>query len=451
MKRLLIIILALTLCFAGCKEEPKVPDTPEVKHNEEVKAPVEETPTEPTKEPDENVIILPEPDENTKVIIIEFPEDFPEEPYTEPELVSPEDFEWGEYVPFVKYENGRCERHNYFYDYAIITNKVSNLSEGTELYKKLNYKFQIEQPLLEGSFGFCDDISDPKNWKYYDYLFKSRIIHISEDASKIGRFSLIDSGSYDEETNDLFYRTWYSKYELLQGEETIFTDNAYYIDDFSAGAYSNYDYSDFCILNSNSKLYCPIDNNKLLFRTEKEAVFVVENKKATNNIEYTYKTHYIYSLDNNSLDFIVTTTDKKYCISPNIEIFEETEINQFLKNKYVSLSFNKYVYEINEDWTSFVDYYSLCSIYNCNSNKNEIISTYAEAPLISPDLKYLIYSAPPAQFEGFSENNNLFEMQKGFYIKNIKNGNTLFFEVFDGLYYYVCNWVNKENLVNLIE
>ena len=72
MKRLLMLILALTLCFAGCKEEPKVPDTPEVKHTEEVKAPVEETPTEPeVKEPideipDEKVIILPEPDETQK-------------------------------------------------------------------------------------------------------------------------------------------------------------------------------------------------------------------------------------------------------------------------------------------------------------------------------------------------------------------------------------------------
>ncbi|MBQ7896797.1 MAG: hypothetical protein IJ323_00085, partial [Clostridia bacterium] len=138
MKRLLILVLALTLCFAGCKEEPKMPDTPEVKHTEEVKAPVEETPEEPdgiepTEEPDDNVIILPEPDENTKVITIDFPEDFPEEPYTEPELVSPEEFEWGEYVPFVRYNDYFFNSYN-TPNYAILSPKAPTLEEGKALY-----------------------------------------------------------------------------------------------------------------------------------------------------------------------------------------------------------------------------------------------------------------------------------------------------------------------------
>ena len=139
MKRLLILVLALTLCFAGCKEEPKMPDTPEVEHTEEVKAPVEETPTEPeviepTEEPDENVIILPEPDENTKVITIEFPEDFPEEPYTEPELVSPEEFEWGDCSFTVEYAPIIREWYECYPQKAILREGIYSLEEGTAEY-----------------------------------------------------------------------------------------------------------------------------------------------------------------------------------------------------------------------------------------------------------------------------------------------------------------------------
>ena len=87
------------------EQEVTTPDTPETVTPTEPEV-VEPETTEPeSEEPDENVVMLPEADENTKYITIEFPKDFPEEPYAELNLVSPEEFEWGEYGLFVRVEN----------------------------------------------------------------------------------------------------------------------------------------------------------------------------------------------------------------------------------------------------------------------------------------------------------------------------------------------------------
>ena len=97
MKKLvcLLVALCLTAALFSCTDAPKT--------KQEEETPTE--PDEPTEEPDENVVMLPEADENTKYITIEFPKDFPEEPYAELNLVSPEEFEWGEYGLFVRVEN----------------------------------------------------------------------------------------------------------------------------------------------------------------------------------------------------------------------------------------------------------------------------------------------------------------------------------------------------------
>ncbi|MBE6651007.1 MAG: hypothetical protein E7613_06810 [Ruminococcaceae bacterium] len=122
MKKLvcLLVALCLTAALFSCTDAPKTKqeeETPtETATPNEIASPSENdtttpetvTPTEPdepTEEPDENVVMLPEADENTKYITIEFPKDFPEEPYAELNLVSPEEFEWGEYGLFVRVEN----------------------------------------------------------------------------------------------------------------------------------------------------------------------------------------------------------------------------------------------------------------------------------------------------------------------------------------------------------
>ena len=145
MKRLLILVLALTLCFAGCKEEPKMPDTPEVKHTEEVKAPIEETPEEPdgiepTEEPDEPSKEPEEEPENSKTTVVL---DFPYEPYSEPELVSPDEFEWGEYFPLITYTNGEIVKpgwvglEKYLFIDGILSNETTTLQEAMGLYDLL--------------------------------------------------------------------------------------------------------------------------------------------------------------------------------------------------------------------------------------------------------------------------------------------------------------------------
>ena len=95
-------------------------------------------PDEPTEEPDENVVILPEADENTKYITIEFPEDFPEtfpeKPYVEPVLVSPEEFEWGEYLPVVTYGTNTVAHDEWVIETAILSSESDNLTMAHDIY-----------------------------------------------------------------------------------------------------------------------------------------------------------------------------------------------------------------------------------------------------------------------------------------------------------------------------
>ena len=122
MKKLLALLSVTLLLFTSCKEEVKpkeVETTTEVEENAEVKTPSKV--------------------EESKKIIIELPT----EPYTEPELVSPEEFEWGEYYPIVDYSIGQLYIDDIpvieadEYRCAILSKDIKSLEEGTSLYNKL--------------------------------------------------------------------------------------------------------------------------------------------------------------------------------------------------------------------------------------------------------------------------------------------------------------------------
>ena len=405
MKRLLILVLALTLCFAGCKEEPKMPDTPEVKHTEEVKAPIEETPEEPdgiepTEEPDENVIILPEPDENTKVITIEFPEDFPEEPYTEPELVSPEEFEWGEYVPFVRY-------NDYFFNsdntpnYAILSPKAPTLEEGKALYSLINEKI-------------FETLSD-KN-----YLFDSNVVYISEE------FDFSGSVGIKQDTNGKYY----SEYNIISKNEVVCTLKKFDIkfDEFTLGGYYSYwEPISKYYLNSNSIKY-PDDISLSVFSPNtKTMIFYEENNKNTYYFYDILKSRIALhlTLQNNSFG---TTIRGNNCSKFLINYGKTTE------NEYID---NLYLYDIETQKPTYLGNY----MYNAS---------------LSPDGKYVFYTTPAEEDLPDSSCKNattLYESERsGFFIKNLQNNETVFYEVNDSWNTLgIIEWVNQENLTKAIK
>ena len=141
MKRLLILVLALTLCFAGCKEEPKMPDTPEVEHTEEVKAPVEETPTEPVEKiPDKPKVEKLVEENHTYIFsfdfdgfVYDFSVELPRQ-YVTPTLVASNNFDWGEYFPIVTFtvEEGEYVEQ-YFSNSVLLTPETKSLTNKTML------------------------------------------------------------------------------------------------------------------------------------------------------------------------------------------------------------------------------------------------------------------------------------------------------------------------------
>ena len=286
MKKTLYLFLSLLLCFAlfACTQEPSAtpnevetatpevtpnevetvtPNEPEVVTPNEPEVPAEpETPIEPEvpTEPEENVIVLPEADENTKYITIDFPADFPEDPYAELNLVSPEEFEWGDYVPFIAtLDEGALKPPVY----SIISSVSPTLDEGVELYTKLNNKYLeiYNGEKLPDWYG--KEMTDALS----DYLYKSRVVYISPEADIIGRFNLIPKNNYPSKER------WSGQYDIfLNGEidHSFFHNNI--LDHMTTGSF--YDY------------ITPI---KLYFRNK-----AVDNVTIDSNFTYRYRSKTVY-------------------------------------------------------------------------------------------------------------------------------------------------------------
>ena len=444
MKRLLILVLALTLCFAGCKEEPKMPDTPEVEHTEEVKAPIEETPeepdgiepveeipdepkdntlTEPTEKPDENVIILPEPDENTKVITIEFPEDFPEEPYTEPELVSPEEFEWGEYVPFVKYY------HSIYYElyghlkYSFLGQDIKTLEEGTALYDKLNNKYLITQEIPENLTWF----SQPANTieGLLDAIYNSHIIYVSSDASEIVRLSYVDTKKEKRESKlteiseNIFSYGWKSVLDTFIGGNLSSTkEKTSYVDVLDpAGGY----YGDGSSLNASyvhswgrGELSQEIGERytgKLLSYTEEKIIA-------------------IYDAEQESILYVLTLPKTKDIF--DLIHFADDSVILRIKNHF-------YKYNLDTKEYTYID----------SCTENVLINNI----LLSPDGNYVAYKR-----DVVSEDSSVCAV----IVKNLTSDKATaynyelithdkFFDRDKFYSYNIINWVNKEKLLDIVK
>ena len=167
---LLTLIILFTISLISCQkeelpkeklpsqaieEQEKVPTIEEKEPTPEVPEVSEEPKEEPKKEDpfpfveemsvtlDSGEVVLPAEDKDTKEIIISFPDDFTFG-YTEPEITPPEDFEWGEYRPFVRYQTGRYgEMDSPVFSYAFLGEDIKK-NEKTKIYNYINYFFNFK-------------------------------------------------------------------------------------------------------------------------------------------------------------------------------------------------------------------------------------------------------------------------------------------------------------------
>ncbi len=181
MKKLFCILLIAVLCiaFISCADVPEVtpneteadipeavtpneqeitePEIPEaVTQNEseitEPEIPDDVTPNEPEiAEPDENVVMLPEADENTIKYTLELPEDFIFGSYTdvyEPQnIVDFDEFDFGDNALRIEYSLPTLTSLRWFTAVAYIGNGIHSLEEGKEAYNR--YWGIDEQPYYD--------------------------------------------------------------------------------------------------------------------------------------------------------------------------------------------------------------------------------------------------------------------------------------------------------------
>ena len=369
-------------------------------------------------------VYLKEKDNDTVNVSINIPDDFSERPFDPEELITPEQFTWGEYVPFVSYVIGTYTASDQATDYAIISSKTQNMADAIQLYNSLNDKFLIKRPICNHDvFGF-----DPMNSKFIRNVFyDSKIIDISENVDQVVRESYevkdeskyqikyvtyndfigikdtidIASGNIDTKTKDSLDTYYPEAYSGAEGRK-------YY--QFPFG-YMNYDvYGDEIVASTKGRI-CIYDKN-----TKKMKFDII--------LPYTE----VESNGNELGSFGIILKD-------------------YIDGRYLILSVEKWgkMHEDDVYNSIFVSY-----MYDLQTGEFTELARYPAEFSISPDRKYVAYTSPMGwDYGGDVVNNNLEAMHNGYYIRNIETGETVAFE---NEYFWedIEGWVKEEKLTELI-
>ena len=92
-------------------------------------------------------------------------------------------------------------------------------------------------------------------------------------------------------------------------------------------------------------------------------------------------------------------------------------------------------------------YYDSVYLYDLQTGTMTLLEKYAYQPSLSPDGKYLAYTAPFGEDTGI-QNGEAITMARGYYIKNLENGTTTFFT--DDKQGLPCGWVDEQILLQTI-
>jgi len=380
---------------------------------------------------DDEVRILPAEDENTKTLVVEFPEIILG--YTEPELVSPEDFEWGDYRPFVRYmiddygELGSTP----IYSYAFLGSGIKSLTEGNALYEKLNSKYKKTFEHSEEELS----LFKPYEKNAAPLTKESRVIYVSEDCSEIGNFYLekAEPVLYDY-TDEYNYNVWNGLYECYKDGKLSYSftlphkENGYI--DYSDGGAQDY-YTGW---------YFP--HEYLMHEYEGINPVICHNDGSTEIYSIDYDNYakdliLVYSTKDNKLKYKVAMDFKVGAIGPY------KVIHQSLSERYLLISFYDFYQKLGPCNNLF--------LLDLETEEMTRINGYSFNHMLSPDGKYLIYTNYYEFGQGVnSPDNEDYKMGYGFYVKNLKNGETTFFKNPYKNNWMTCNqplmWVSIDGL-----
>lgn len=322
-------------------------------------------------------------------VTIKEPKSIGFKPFENEEYVSLEDFDFGDYFPMVKLMVPNSTRHPSLYDYSILNDNCSNLSDGKVLYEDVNSKYSL--PLKEKQKNYYSSTID-------SYIGKRRILKISEDGDKVLCATINDISESNPNDN-------------IHDNEHIFEG------------------------------IIEIFHEKSLVHAEK----ISKNDRISeclNAITY-YAYEFAFGLQQTNLYdfynspsgvFIEQVLERNLLLIVMAEDFPESNDFDFYKNG--DDMDNNDVYIINTD-----------------TSEQKYLGSYMFDSMISPDLKYIMYNRPNGEGSHvyFTKENRLEDMPEGFFVKNLETNQITYIPVEEYEVYSSVGWIKRDGLESLIK
>ena len=372
----------------------------------------------------------------TVVLTIAFPSDFVDTAYTPEALTAAKDFEWGQYVPFIQCNGQYYRRHMQYYDAGFLTSECTSLQDACRLYDKLNDQYLTQSDVVDLPFTDLPTTTIEKGPKtllgrslYEDMLFRSHIVSLSPDLRRINKVSFSFQG--DENTTSLVARElWQDTYEVYQDGVLVHTYQQ------TNPAYENSDYFTYTTYETyfNVRPASPTDSIPSWVEMQEKRYTLKTANEQVAVYSYQAERYLIYSVSDMTLLYditlvrTITEAEDRYM-----------EIAQVVQDRYLLISASVGVDEPDS-------YYNCAYLYDLQTNEMTCLEDHAFNPSLSPDGKYLAYAAFFGEGIGI-ENGEEISMKQGFYIKNLQNDTTVFFEDTAG---YIAGWVDEQILMETI-
>ena len=188
----------------------------------------------------------------TKTATLELPTSFSFEPYTNPELTSSREFDFGGYMLLGRYSVDTMTAEMIpVFDYAMIGTGVNGLEEGNGLYELINLSYETCSPPVDNLSGYNGGYTYPSR-SIVEHMYRSRVVYISEDGGRVLNVSILDGG-----TNERGARLWDQQFDIYEAGEQIYTlhlreresdddppsyiyDHKYYVDPLNLQGYFAY-------------------------------------------------------------------------------------------------------------------------------------------------------------------------------------------------------------------
>lgn len=324
-------------------------------------------------------------------INIKIPKDISFKPFENEDYVSLEDFEFDKYFPMIKLMVPESTNHPLIYDYAILSDTCSNLEDGDLLYKVISSNFSTSSNKEQTNY-YSNVI--------YNYLGKRRILKISVDGEKV-LCATINDVSKPSSDEVIFHkgRIFDVIVEIFHGEELTYSES----------------------IVKGKGIYESLSNLGL------------------------YENQFSFGLQQTNLSSFYDCEAGMYIA----QVISKNELLVVVSQNY-SVGENETVFHRNSDEVNNSDVY----IINTDTSEEKYIGSYMFDPVISPDLKYIIYNYPNGEgaHQYFNKINKLEDMPKGFFIKNLETNETTFISVGEEYEVYSSvGWIKRDGLESLMK